>query len=149
MHVHRPHSSVDLLTADDVILAASASDKWEAIRLVGDRLVRQGRVAPEYVEAMVERERGFSTYVGNGVAIPHGVADSRRFIRRPGLSIAQFPGGVDWGDGQVAYLVVGIAAIGDEHIELLARIAERCQDPDVVRRLAGTSSVTELLAAFR
>lgn len=149
MHTEGPQASLELLTAEDVILAARASDKWEAIRLVGERLASRGRVTPEYVEAMLQREREFSTYVGNGVAIPHGVADSRRFVRQPGLSIAQFPHGVDWSDDQVAYLVIGIAAVGEEHLKLLARIAERCQDPSLVRRLATVPTAEELLAVFR
>lgn len=148
MHAQHPQAPSELLTPEDIILSARAADKWEAIRLVGERLASRGRVTPEYVEAMLEREREFSTYVGNGVAIPHGVADSRRFIRRSGLSIAQFPQGVDWGNNNIAYLVVGIAAVGEEHIELLARIAERCQDPGLVRRLATVPTVDELLTAF-
>jgi len=144
-----PQPPLELLTPEDVILDARAADKWEAIRLVGERLASRGRVTPEYVEAMMQREREFSTYVGNGVAIPHGVAASRQFILHPGLSIAQFPQGVDWGGEQVAYLVVGIAAVGEEHIDLLARIAERCQDPSLVRRLATVPTAEELLAVFR
>ncbi|WP_374711321.1 PTS sugar transporter subunit IIA [Symbiobacterium terraclitae] len=137
-----------ILTAADIILDAKTADKWEAIRLVGNRLVEAGHVEPGYVDAMIEREKGFTTYVGNGLAIPHGVAESKRFIRSSGLAIAQFPRGIDFGEGNVAYLVIGIAGKGDQHLELLSSIALRCENPDEVKRLAQTRSAEDLLRAF-
>nr|PZN68225.1 MAG: PTS mannitol transporter subunit IIA [Bacillota bacterium] len=144
----RRSSARPLLTIADIILNAKAADKWEAIRLVGNRLVEAGHVEPAYVEAMIERERAFTTYVGNGLAIPHGVAESKRLIRSSGLAIAQFPQGIDFGDGNTAYLVIGIAGVGDEHLELLSSIALRCEDPAVVMRLARAPRAEDLLEAF-
>lgn len=138
----------ELLTVEDIMLNASAADKWAAIRLVGQRLVDAGHVLPPYMDAMVQRENGFSTYVGNGLAIPHGVGGSQQYIQSSGLAIAQFPGGLAWGDGNVAYLVIGIAGQGEEHMDLLSSIAIRCEDPATVRRLAAVTDPAELLRAF-
>lgn len=137
-----------LLAADDVLLNATARDKWEAIRLVGNRLLAAGRVTPEYLDAMEQREAEFSTYIGNGLAIPHGVGGSQRYIKKSGLSVAQFPAGVDFGGGNVAYLVVAIAGLGDEHLDLLSTIALRCEDLQEVMRLARVTSAEEILRAF-
>lgn len=137
-----------LLTLADIILDAQATDKWQAIRLVGERLLAAGRVEPAYLEAMVAREQEFTTYIGNGLAIPHGVGSAKAQIIASGLSVAQFPQGLDFGDGNTAYLVIGIAGKGDEHIDLLSRIAVRCEDPAEVKRLAGVKKAEEILKAF-
>lgn len=137
-----------LLTIDDVQLGAAAADKWAAIALVGQRLIDSGRVLPPYLEAMLQREERFSTYVGNGLAIPHGVGGSQQYIQASGLAIAQFPGGVDFGDGNLAYLVIGIAGRGEEHIQLLSSIAIRCEDAAVVQRLATVTDPAEVVRAL-
>jgi PTS system mannitol-specific IIA component len=137
-----------LLTVDDVIPNASATDKWEAIRLVGQRLVAAGHVGPEYLDAMVQRENEFTTYIGNGLAIPHGVGAAKEQIRSSGLSIAQFPNGLDFGGGNTAYLVIGIAGKGDEHLEILSNIAMRCESPEAVRQLAQETDRERLIRAF-
>jgi PTS system mannitol-specific IIA component len=137
-----------LLTVDDVIQNPSVADKWAAIHLVGQRLVAAGHVGPEYLDAMVERENEFTTFIGNGLAIPHGVGASKQHIRSSGLSIAQFPQGLDFGGGNIAYLVIGIAGKGDEHLEILSKIALRCEDPEAVRRLANETDRERLIRAF-
>lgn len=137
-----------LLTPDDVILKARAADKWEAIRMVGERLLAAGHITPDYLAAMARREEEFTTYVGNGLAIPHGTGESKQFILTSGLSIAQFPEGIDFGNGNVAYLVIGIAGVGNEHLDLLSRIALQCENPAVVQRLARAGSVDEILQTF-
>jgi mannitol PTS system EIIA component len=126
---------MDLLPTDLVRLGAAARDKEEAIRLAGELLVRASCVEPAYVDGMLARERTMSTYLGSGVAIPHGTFDDLARVRRTGVSVLQVPAGVEWEPGEVAYLVVGIAARGDEQVGLLQRLAQVVEDEALTREL--------------
>jgi phosphocarrier protein FPr len=130
---------VALLTPDLVQLGAVAHDKADAIRLAGELLVRAGVVEAGYVNGMQARERTMSTYLGSGVAIPHGTFDELGLVKRTGISVVQIPRGIEWEPGEKAYLVVGIAAIGDEHVELLARLAQVVEDEALTRSLVEAS----------
>jgi len=111
-----------VLSQRDVYTGLPSVDKWAAIRLAGEKLLLKGCVEEPYIEAMLEREKVVTTYLGEGVAIPHGVGAARGYIRRTGLVVLQFPEGVAFETGD-AYLLVGIAALEDEHMPLLAGIA--------------------------
>jgi phosphocarrier protein FPr len=87
-------------------------------------LVENGRVTTAYVDGMLAREQTMSTYLGNGIAIPHGQFDNRADIFATGISVVQFPAGIEWEDGELAYLVIGIAATADEHIGVLANLSQ-------------------------
>lgn len=115
--------SQQILNPEKIMLQAKPANKEEAIRMAGNLLVAQGHVSPEYVEKMLEREAMLTTYIGNGVAIPHGTNEAKEWIRSTGISVVQIPDGVDFGEGNTAYLLIGIAAVGDEHLELLSNIA--------------------------
>src|ERR671915_1807064 len=112
----------DLLSREAVRLGLRAADRFDAVRQTGRALVEIGAVEPPYVDAMLERERQISTSLGEGFAIPHGTDESRRWIRETRLTFLQFPDGVEWGDENVI-VCVAIAAQGDEHVGLLARLA--------------------------
>ena len=124
-----------VLTRADVVLGCTANSMDEAIEYAGSLLVSRGSVTPAYVEGMKQRERVVSTYLGNGVALPHGVNESKDFIRSTGIVVAQYPEGVDWGPG-TAYLVVGLAAVGDDHVRVLSQLAEILQDEELCEELA-------------
>ena len=126
-----------VLTRTDVVLGCRANSMDEAIEYAGSLLVNRGSVTPRYVEGMKQRERVVSTYLGNGVALPHGVNESKDFIRSTGIVVAQYPEGVDWGPG-TAYLVVGLAAVGDDHVRVLSQLAEILQDTELCEELAQT-----------
>jgi mannitol/fructose-specific phosphotransferase system IIA component len=134
----------ELLAHDAVRLGQTASDKFDAVRQSGDLLVEIGAVEAPYVEAMLERERQISTSLGEGFAIPHGTDESRRWIRETKLVFLQYPEGVDWGDDNVK-VCVGIAAVGDEHVGLLARLAAILIDPDQAARLREAKRVDDVL----
>lgn len=136
------------MTEDNIILGASPQDRWEAIRMCGDILVNHGYVTPSYVEDMMERERSFSVYLGNHVAIPHGLVTSREKILASGLSFVQTPQGVSF-EEEKAYIFIGIAGKGEEHIDLLSRIAEVCMDPENVERLRGTKNREEVIQILK
>ncbi|MFG1968725.1 PTS sugar transporter subunit IIA [Nonomuraea fuscirosea] len=133
-----------LLDPRAVLLHESAADRDAAIRRCGQALVDVGAVAPSYVEAMLERERTISTYVGEGVAIPHGTAASKEDVKRDAICVVRFPGGVDW-DGEPVSLCVGIAAAGDGHVPLLAALADILLDPDRARTLREATEVSQVI----
>lgn len=123
-----------LLDRAAVRLAESAADRNEAIRRCGETLVEIGAVAPAYVDAMLARERSISTYVGEGVAIPHGTLVAKEDIHRDALAVLRFPDGVDWA-GENVTVCVAIAARGDGHGAILAELAQILLDPNRARAL--------------
>jgi len=132
------------LSQQDIHLGATASDKQEAIRQVAAALTQAGRVSEGYVDGMLQRELQTSTYLGNGIAIPHGTTDTRDLVLNTGVQVYQFPQGIAWGEGQTAYVVIGIAARSDEHLSLLRQLTHVLSDDSVAERMAKTDSAEEL-----
>jgi mannitol/fructose-specific phosphotransferase system IIA component len=137
-----------VLAPDAVLLAQRAHDKWDALRQSGDLLVRIGAVDPPYVDAILERERSISTYLGEGVAIPHGTDASRVHVRRTALGFLRFPDGVDWG-GATVTVCIAIAASGDEHVAVLSALAQILIEPDQAERLRSATDPEEVLRLLR
>src|ERR1700690_4269937 len=110
-----------MITIDEtqIQLQARAADKQEAIQLAGRLLVESGCIEAGYITSMLGREKVANTYLGNGIAIPHGMPADRELIKRTGIVVVQSPVGVPWNPGDTAHLIVGIAAKSDEHIEVL------------------------------
>ena len=133
----------DVLGRNGIRLGQSAADKWDAIRQSGALLDELGAVEPGYAEAMLARERSVSTYIGEGVAIPHGTDASRALVRRTTLGVLQFPDGVDW-NGQRVTICVAIAASGDEHVGVLSALAQILMEPEAAERLRSSSDVDEV-----
>ncbi len=137
-----------VLSRERIRLGATAGDKLDAIRQAGELLVATGCVAPGYIEGMLARERTMSTYLGNGVAIPHGEYDNLAQVYQTGISVLQLPAGVEWEDGELAHLIIGIAATSNEHVGVLASLAEVCEDEDKINELIHTTDPTVILAAL-
>ena len=138
----------EILTPETIELKASLGSQEEAIRRAGTLLVENGHVEERYIDSMFEREKSVSTFMGNAVAIPHGTGDSKQWITTSGLSIITVPEGVEYGDGNVAKLVIGIAGKGDEHLEILSKIATVCEDEENVEQIVRAETKEELLAFF-
>lgn len=137
-----------ILEKNRIKLGATAVDKQDAIRQAGALLVDGGCVAAPYVDGMLAREATMSTYLGNGVSIPHGQYDDRGHIKQTGISVLQVPAGVVWDEedaDELAYLIIGIAANSDEHITVLSNLAEAIEDPDMAEQLARTQDVDLIL----
>ncbi|VFP80500.1 fused PTS fructose transporter subunit IIA/HPr protein [Candidatus Erwinia haradaeae] len=132
------------LALNAITPGAWASDKKDAIRQVSIALAAAGNVSGDYLEAMLEREKQTSTYLGNGIAIPHGTINSRHLVLKTGIQVFQFPHGVDWGEQQIAYIVIGIAAKSDEHLELLRQITHSLYDENLAQKLKNTHSAKTL-----
>jgi len=128
-----------ILSKDRISLRASAADKLDAIRKAGELLVKSGCVLPEYVEGMLKREESMSTSLGNGVAIPHGVYENREHILHTGISVLQLTEAVEWDDGDPVVMVIGIAASGDEHVGVLANLAEVIDNEETLAELLKTN----------
>ena len=138
------------LTTSLIRLGATPRDKNEAIRQVAALLAENGKVAPEYVEGMFAREAQENTYLGNGVAIPHGTPQSRHLIKETAIAVLQVPGGIDWEDdeGEPAYLIVGIAASDNEHLAVLKRLSTVVGDEEVAEKLAKTTNAEDIRSAL-
>ena len=124
----------DVLPLSSIVLSGTGSTASAAIDEAGGLLVTAGAVEPGYVTAMHEREKSVSTYMGNGLAIPHGTNEAKDAIRRTGLSFVRYAEPVDW-NGKPAEFVVGIAGAGKDHMALLTKIAQVFLKPDDVARL--------------
>jgi mannitol/fructose-specific phosphotransferase system IIA component len=130
---------MDVLTEETVQLKAQATDKVDAIKQSGELLVEAGCVPPSYVDGMLAREQVLSTYLGNGIAIPHGQFKDLETVYHSGVSVLQLPEGVEWEPGEQAHLVIGLAATSDEHVSVLANLVELLHDPETIRRLVQAS----------
>ena len=133
------------LTEETISLNASANSKEEATRMAGHLLVRGGYVDESYIDGMLAREKSMSTYIGNGVAIPHGQFDDLTLVHRTGISVLQIRDGVTWENEEKAYLIFGIASNSDDHINILANLAEAIEDPETAKLLAETSEISVVL----
>ena len=136
-----------ILKGDNIILGLSSESKEEAIERAGKIIVKEGYVNNNYIAAMQEREKIVSTYIGMGIAIPHGVGEAKKEVEKSGIVVLQYPDGVVFGD-DLAYLVIGIAGVGDDHLEILSNIATSLEDEALVDKLKNTSDKFEILKTF-
>lgn len=134
------------LKQDDVQLGALATDKTDAIRQVAAKLTADGLVMDGYVDGMLRREAQTATYLGSGIAIPHGTTDTRDQVKQTGVRVLHFADGVEWADGQKAYVVIGIAAKSDEHLGILRQLTRVLSDESVAAQLRDVKTVAELTA---
>lgn len=148
--VDSPTATVaDLLDPRAVRLHESAADRTEAIRRAGEALVDCGAVDRAYVTSMLEREESISTYVGEGVAIPHGTLAAKALVHRDALSFLRFDPPVDWGGAGDVTVAIGIAAKDDRQVEVLAELASVLLDPDRAAALRAAGSAEEVVALLR
>ena len=133
------------LTLEQISMGQTAVDKSAALQLLADKLVADGLVAEGYLDGLRAREAQGSTFLGQGIAIPHGTPDTRDLVFATGVRLLQFPEGVDWGDGQMVYLAIGIAAKSDEHLRLLQLLTRALGETDLGEALRRASSAEALL----
>ena len=133
----------DVLTLSHIKVPGEARSKDDAIRETGQLLVDSGAVSPAYVDAMFERERSVSTYMGNYLAIPHGTNEAKDAISRSAISVVRYEQPIDWGGNEVRF-AVGIAGVENGHLEILGKIAIVFSDSDEVEKLLAAGSADEL-----
>jgi PTS system mannitol-specific IIA component len=132
-----------LLAETSIRLDQHATDKEDAIRQTGAALLEAGAIDASYIDAMLEREKSVSTFVGEGVAIPHGTLAGKDSVKNDALVVLRFPDGVDW-DGNDVQVCVGIAARGNGHIALLSQLATVLLDPDKAAALRASTTSAEV-----
>jgi PTS system mannitol-specific IIA component len=137
-----------ILSSEQIRINVQVNNKIEAIRLVGQLLVDSGHVPATYIDFMLKRDEDLSTYMGAGLAIPHGTNEAKKLIHSTGLAILVVPEGVDFGNGEIAHLIVGIAAIGDDHMDLLTSIAMIVSDETKNESIQKATSEDEILTIF-
>jgi mannitol/fructose-specific phosphotransferase system IIA component len=136
---------MSILSKERIQLNATATNRDDAIRKAGDLLVSSGCVLPEYVEGMLKRETTMSTCLGGGVAIPHGMYENKEHVLQTGISVLQVPAGVEWDPDEIVYLVIGIASSSDEHVGILASLADVVDDENNLKELIGATSPEVIL----
>ena len=136
------------LTEKDIFLGLTAQNKEEAIRFAGQKLVDNGYVKPVYIEAMLERERLTSTYLGESIAVPHGTIEAKESVINTGIVFCQYPAGVKFGEeaDDKAKIVIGIAARNNEHLDVIAKLTNALDDPNIIAKLSNTTHFDEVLA---
>lgn len=131
-------NKLELLYPQNVRVNCKADTKENVIRAVGQMLVDTGYVNPSYVDAMVKREESFSTFMGNELALPHGVEKAKKDVKASGIAVMVFPEGTDW-SGEKVKVVVGIAGVGEEHLQILSAIAEVALEEGSMEKLISGS----------
>ena len=136
------------LNETNIFLGLTAQTKEEAIRFAGQKLVEKGYVKPTYVEAMLERERLTSTYLGESIAVPHGTIEAKDDVINTGIVFCQYPAGIQFGEEEQdkAKIVIGIAARNNEHLDVIAKLTNALDDEKIIAKLATTNNIQEVLA---
>ena len=132
-----------LLRLENIRTGLAPESKEEAIRRAGKILHESGYVDAEYIDAMIARENLTTTYMGMGLAIPHGTSEAKAAVKKSGIAVLQYPEGVDF-DGEKAHLIIGIAGVGDAHLEILAKVSETLEDEEVLERLSKSGTAEEI-----
>ncbi|RBW64977.1 bifunctional PTS fructose transporter subunit IIA/HPr protein [Vibrionales bacterium C3R12] len=134
------------LTSQDITLLQSAPDKLTAIVAIAADLTSKGFVSDGYIDGMINREKQNSTFLGNGIAIPHGTTDTRDLVKQTGITVHHFPQGVQWGDNNNVYVAIGIAAKSDEHLEILKQLTKVLSDDGIEECLRLANTKDEIIA---
>ena len=134
---NEPLFAKDVLIKEGIVLNQKPVSKEEAIEAAGKKLVELGYVTEDYVPAMLEREKIVTTYIGMGLAIPHGTTHGDGTIKKTGIVLFQYPEGVRFGE-EKAELVIGIAGKGGEHMEVLSKVCTALDDPEVLKKMKTT-----------
>ena len=138
-------SQKSVLIKKSILTNKEFSDNKEATVAAGNLLLENGYVQKEYIQSMLEKldTQSFATYIGNGVAIPHGMSEGSKYVIDTGISVIQVPEGVDWNE-EKAYIIVGIAANSDDHMNVLASLADAIEDIEDAKKLWKETSVDKI-----
>lgn len=136
-----------VLEKKNIFLNQEPDDKENVIRRIGAIFSSQGYTDESYTQAMLDKEQIFNTYMGNFVALPHGIEEAKKDIKKTGIVLITVPEGQDWGANEKAKIIIGIAAVGNEHLEVLSKIALSFSDAEGINRLLGMSA-EEISAMF-
>lgn len=131
----KPKTKHAILEKQNIVLNCHANDSDEAIRVMGNLLMNAGYIEEGYIQGMINRDHSLSVFIGNDIAIPHGEYDVKDCVLQTGIAVMIYPDGIAWGVGNRARIVIGIAATNDDHMTILANIADKLGDMDVVENV--------------
>ena len=133
----------EILKKENIVLNQPKAEREEVILRCGKMLLDSGYINERYIEGMLKRDNSFSTGIGNFIAIPHGEEDYKKDIISTGLVVLTYPEGVDW-HGSPVYLVMGIAAKGDEHLDIMGNLVDHLETGDDTVALVKNANVNEV-----
>ncbi|OCG19130.1 hypothetical protein A9G24_11225 [Gilliamella sp. App6-5] len=134
------------LTTNDISIISGAHSKQEAIQSISEAMIKAGLVKDDYTQAMFDRDAQISTFLGNGIAIPHGTTDKRDSVIKTGLKINYYPEGIYWDeDNNIAYVVIGIAAKTNEHLDILRQLTRAVITEDTLERIKAINTTEDSL----
>ena len=138
------------LTVDDISIINGCYSKSEAIQAVAANMIKSGLVKNDYTQAMFDRDAQISTFLGNGIAIPHGTTDKRNSVIETGLKVIYYPQGINWDeDNNIAYVIVGIAAKNNEHLDILRQLTRAVIAENTIERIQSVKKPEELLTILQ
>lgn len=140
-------AALAVLRREDILVQLPSTDKFEAIKMAGRMLVNNGCVSEEYIDAMIQRENTVTTYIGQGVAIPHGVGTAKQFIKKTGIVVLQFKDGIEFGT-EKANILIGIAGQGEEHLPILQSVAKIMMEDELIEEIKTTDSADFIYRKF-
>lgn len=138
-----------ILRKEGVLINQKTVSKDEALKNVANHLQKLGYVGENYGKYMLERELISTTYIGNYVAIPHGTVKGKQEVLNSGIVILQYPEGIDFGNGNTAYFLIGIAGKNDEHVDIISKIADVIEDEDEVLNLKDEKNAEKIYKTFK
>ncbi|OCG02573.1 PTS sugar transporter subunit IIA [Gilliamella apis] len=134
------------LKIEDISIINGFYTKQDAIKAVSENMIKAGLVKPDYTQSMFDRDLQISTFLGNGIAIPHGTTDKRDSVIQTGLKVIYYPDGINWDeDNNIAYVVIGIAAKSNEHLDILRQLTRAVIAEDTIKRIQSVKKPEELL----
>ncbi len=134
------------IAPDHILLGQTFSSKDAVIRAIGEIMVASGEVTPRYVEGMLLREEKFSTWITEDVALPHGANEVKSEVLRSALVFVQIPEGLDWGEGKIVRLAIGLAGANEDlHVKMLTGLARILQDRNRVDQLKAAADTEEVM----
>ena len=141
-------ASKKILSKENIRLGLESVPKEEAIRLAGELLFKSGYVEKNYIDSMLEREKHLTTYVGNFLALPHGSIRGMENVLKTGIVVLQFPDGIDFGEGNVAKILIGISAKNNEHLDIISNIVDIVENASLVECISHTDDIEEIYKLF-
>ena len=138
----------EILKKSNIVLNQPVAEREDVIRRCGQMLFDSGYIGERYIEGMLKRDASFSTGIGNFIAIPHGEEDYKKDIIGTGLVVLAYPDGIDW-HGSPVHLVIGIAAKGDEHLDIMGNVVDHLETGDDTLRLVQSADLDEVYRIFR
>ena len=136
-----------VLAKKNIILGLEPVKKDEAIKQAGELLIKDGYAKDQYLDEMYERETIISTYIGKGVAIPHGISENKKVVKHSGIVILQYPKGIEY-NGHTCYLVIGVAGKYQDHLRMLAKIAQAISKDEIAEKLRSTTNIDFVYKTF-